>query len=61
MSQAANSLMAIFGYKRISCETCSSSEGRDDQSILWCNRKQFEVRRDAACADYVREPGSDDE
>lgn len=41
----------------MTCRSCLHSIGRG--SVLWCTRWQTIPQR--ACADYSREPGSDDE
>lgn len=57
---SVDSLMAIFGYKRVTCEACHHSEGTHDL-VLMCNHRNVLVERDSQCADFVRATGVDDE
>lgn len=56
---AADSLMAIFGYTRVTCDTCVHSVGTDGP-VLLCNHRNVLVERDSQCPDFLREPGSDE-
>ena len=55
---AADSLMAIFGYKRVHCDTCYHSVGISSTKMQ-CNSLSVIVRRDDQCEKYVREAGAE--
>lgn len=54
-----DSLMAIFGYKRVICAECVHSQGTDKGDML-CTAKNVLVERNAQCKLFEREPGSDE-
>ena len=55
---AADQIMAIFGFKRVRCESCYYSEGVSSTQMK-CNSLSIIVRRDDQCEKYVREPGAE--
>jgi hypothetical protein len=57
---SADSLLAIFGYTRVSCATCRFSEGTES-TLMNCQVRHRLVDRDDQCNKYEREPGADDE
>lgn len=57
---AADSLMAIFGYKRVQCAYCTFSIGTDKGDML-CAKRVDLVQPDDQCEEFMREPGADDE
>lgn len=56
--QQADSLMAIFGFKRVTCSTCTHSVG-EEAPLLLCRHRQILVDRDAQCKSYERDPGAE--
>ena len=57
--QSADSIVALFGYKRVACAYCTHSIGTDAPLLLCDHTKQL-VERDAQCPAFSREPGSDE-
>lgn len=55
---AADQIMAIFGFKRVRCDSCCHSRAISSTEIH-CNSLSIIVRRDDQCEKYVREPGAE--
>ena len=55
---AADSLMAIFGFKRVRCDTCCYARAINSTQIH-CNSLSIIVRRDDQCEKYQKDPGLD--
>lgn len=60
MSQLADSLMSIFGFKRVTCASCEHSRFNvtAEGGKLWCETKQRPA--EALCEAYCYAPGTDE-
>ena len=54
----ADSLMAIFGYRRVACRYCIHSVGTD-KADMYCAHIRELVQPDSQCEAYMREIGSE--
>ena len=55
-----DSLMSIFGFKRMTCASCEHSQfnATAEGGVLWCETKQRAA--EATCESFSYEPGTDE-